>query len=292
MNSKSIEKFVAEALAIEAQEAKDAGALGFMARAMALATMPHREFDGVEFVRSNGAFTLTMLAPSKVGLPYGSLPRLLVSWVTTEAVRTKERELELGDSLSDFMRQLDLVPTGGRWGSITRLKEQTRRLFSSTVSCIYDGDEGAAEQGFRFADRHALWWDPKRPEQKSLWRSTVTLSQSFFEEVTTRPVPVDMRALKALRRSPMALDMYCWITYRMSYLRQPTLVPWEALQMQFGADYADTPQGRQGFKRKVQGQLRKVLTLYPEAKVEAEKGGLRLKPSKPHIARLERASNY
>ena len=72
--------------------------------------------------------------PAKIGLPYGSLPRLLLAWLTTEAVKTKTRELTLGDTLSDFMRQLDLVPTGGRWGSITRLKDQTRRLFASTIS--------------------------------------------------------------------------------------------------------------------------------------------------------------
>lgn len=37
----------------------------------------------------NGHFTLTMMSPRKVGLPYGSIPRLLVSWVTMEAVRTR-----------------------------------------------------------------------------------------------------------------------------------------------------------------------------------------------------------
>ena len=69
-------------------------------------------------------FTLTMLSPSRVGLPYGSLPRLLVAWLTTEAVRTREREIVLGERLSEFMAKLDLVPTGGPWGTIIRLRDQ------------------------------------------------------------------------------------------------------------------------------------------------------------------------
>jgi hypothetical protein len=35
------------------------------------------------------------------------------------------------------MVELDLVPTGGRWGPITRLRAQTRRLFSCAVSANY-----------------------------------------------------------------------------------------------------------------------------------------------------------
>ena len=49
----------------------EAGALGFMARAMVQATMPHRKVDGNEFERRNDAFTLSLMAPAKIGLPYG-----------------------------------------------------------------------------------------------------------------------------------------------------------------------------------------------------------------------------
>src|SRR5262245_4804846 len=123
MNNQNLNKLISEALAIEARDAKETGALGFMARALVQATMPHSKVEGNEFKRRNGAFKLTILADSEVGLPYGSIPRLLIAWLTTEAVRTKQRELILGDSLSAFMAQLDLTPTGGRWGTITMLRE-------------------------------------------------------------------------------------------------------------------------------------------------------------------------
>jgi hypothetical protein len=283
VNSKNLDKLITDALAIEAQDAKEAGALGYMARALVQATLPHSKPDSNEFERRNGAFTLVMLAPSKVGLPYGVIPRLMMAWMTTEVVRTKRRELVLGDSMSEFMRQLDMNPTGGRWGSITRLRDQSRRLFTTSVSCFYDGTDAAGEGGFRIADRHMLWWDPQSPEQRSLFNSTVMLSERFYDEVRTSPIPIDMRAMKALKKSPLALDIYFWLTYRLSYLRQARLIPWAALQMQFGASYGSDGQGLRDFKRAFLRELKKVAILYPKAKAKEEEGGLHLQPSATHI---------
>jgi hypothetical protein len=175
MSNDRLNALIRDALEIEAREARDAGALGYMARALTLATMPHRRTIENEFERRNGAFTLTMLAPSRVGLPYGSLPRLLVAWLTTEAVRTREREIVLGERLSEFMAKLELVPTGGRWGTITRLRDQMQRLFASSVSCTYEDGNRWSMDSVRVADRADLWWSPKQPEQAALWRSVVIL---------------------------------------------------------------------------------------------------------------------
>lgn len=285
LSDDAVVRLVNEALAVEAEAAIDADALGFLARAMVQATLPHRRVAGTEFERRNGAFRLSLLAPSAVGLPYGSLPRLLLAWLTTEAVRTKSRELVLGDSLSAFMRELGLVPTGGRWGSIGRVKEQTKRLFSATVSCTYEGEDRTALLGYRLADKALLWWDAQRPAQTALWASTVTLSEQFYNEVVNRPVPVDMRALRALKRSPLALDLYAWLTYRMSYLGKPTMIPWGALSAQFGSDYARL----RDFKAAFVAELQKVEVIYPEVRAMPADDGLTLLPSKPHVPKLPKA---
>jgi Plasmid encoded RepA protein len=212
-------------------------------------------------------------------LPYGSMPRLLLAWVTTEAVKTKSRELELGDSMSAFMAELGLTPTGGANGSITRLKNQTRRLFSATVAASYEDKEQVADMGYRLADRTVLWWHSKDPEQAGLWRSTVTLSEQFFNEVVDRPVPIDMRAIKALKQSPMALDIYMTLTYRMSYLKQPTVIPWASLAFQLGSDYSRLRAFREAFL----AELRKVMLVYSGVQVEVLDEGLKIKPSLTHI---------
>jgi hypothetical protein len=214
---------------------------------------------------------------------YGSIPRLLIAWVTTEAVRTNDPYLELGPSLSGFMAELGLQPTGGRWGSITRLRDQTNRLFKSFIYFSYTTDQTDDIKNILMVDEAKLWWSPKAPDQSTLWRSHVLLNRAFFDEVTRNPVPVDMRALKALKRSPMALDIYCWLTYRLSYLKKPTPIPWGALQMQFGAGYPMTAQGQRNFKKKFLQQFKAVSTIYPLANVEPQDDALFLFPSQTHI---------
>ena len=154
-----------------------------------------------------------------------------------------------------------------------------KRLFSSSISCTYEGEEQWANSGFRIADETHLWWDPKSPDQADLWQSTVTLGHKFYQELIEHPVPIDMRALKALRRSPLALDLYCWLTYRMSYLRKDTMIPWQSLQAQFGADY----RRERDFKSKFSESLRKVLTVYPAARANPTSNGLFIQPSRTHI---------
>ena len=275
----SVERLINDALAMESESALEAGALGFMARAMVQATLPHKQVAVNEFERRNGNYSLSIMAPSSIGLPYGTIPRLLLAWLTTEAVKTKSRELELGDSLSGFMAELDMMPTGGRWGSITRLKDQSRRLFASSITAVYENGPGFAVINQAVADRAQFWWNNKHPEQAGLWKSTVTLSENFFNEVIDRPVPIDMRAIRALKKSPLALDIYSWLTYRMSYLKSPTVIPWAGVAMMLGSSYAEL----RDFKKAFLNELRKVLLVYPNANVEVLPDGLRIKPSLTHI---------
>ena len=88
--------------------------LGFMARTMALCSLPRTNpGNRKEYKRVNGPFTLYMVAGGGNKLPFGNLPRLILAWVSTEAVRTQSRVLVLGKSLSEFMRTLDIYSSSG-----------------------------------------------------------------------------------------------------------------------------------------------------------------------------------
>ncbi|RME85933.1 MAG: pirin [Zetaproteobacteria bacterium] len=255
--------------------------IGYVARALVAATLPHSCPHTRQWVRRNGPFVLTITALRTEGLPYGTIPRLVLCWMCTEAVRTQSRELLLGRSLSEWMARLGLVPTGGRWGTITRLHDQMLRLFSSAFSFSMTGEDGeTAGRNITIASRYRLWWTNRAPGQRSLLPSEVVLSEEFFEEIVEHPVPLDMRALKALRRSPMALDIYAWLSWRMWRVKKPVLVPWQGLRLQFGADYADNAQGRKNFRRKFTYALKKVLLVMPGARVEVHQQGLLIFPGK------------
>ena len=144
--SKALDRLISESLALEIEDAREAGALGFMARALVQATMPHRNPECF-FERTNGAFTLTMMASPKVGSSR-KRPTAHDGLADHGGCAHPIPELTLGDSLSGFIRELGMVPTGGRWGTITRLREQSRRLFTAAVSCAYKGTDRDAEMGF------------------------------------------------------------------------------------------------------------------------------------------------
>jgi len=277
-------KLVEAAVQMHEQEAQEAGELGFVARAMVQATMPHSRPGSDRFVRKNGNYRLVMQAMREgVSLPYGSIPRLLIAWIVTEAARTKSPVLKLGDSLSGFMADLGMVPTGGQWGSITRLSDQIERLFSCSVGIYYSSDEGVHGKQMFIADKFTLWWNHKSPIERTLFDSTIKLSQQFFDEITSNPIPVDMRALKALKKSPLALDIYMWMTYRLSYLKKPTCIPWGGLQGQLGSGYPGTTRGRADFKRRFNAAMLKVQCVMPGLKLFDNKKGLMVYPSPPHI---------
>ena len=271
-----------EVFASEIEAARRTGNLGYMARVLAQVTLPHSRPEGNEYVRHNGRLTLSVLSPSHVGLPYGGLPRIILSWLTTEAVRTRDRTLVLGPTLTRFMSEIGLDSTGGQWGTINRFQSQLRRLLASRIFCTFDGEHSAMGAGLDVASRYQLWWDPKDPHQATLWQSTVTLGEDFFNEIIDHPVPIDTAALRVLKRSPLALDLYVWMTYRYSYLAKPVTIPWPSLYGQFGADYARLRK----FREKLNEALTKVHALYPEARFDVTDGGLRLIPSKTHVGRL------
>jgi len=263
----------AEVFAAEVEMARRTENLGYMARV----TLPHSKPLANEYTRRNGKLTLSMWSPQHVGLPYGGVPRLLIAWLTTEAVRTRERTLVHGPTLSGFMAQLGLMPTGGRWRTIPRLQEQLRRLFTAQIVCTFDSDDVSRGSSLGVASDYELWWNPKKPHVGSLWNSTVTLGERFFDDIIERPVPVDVATLRQLKRSPLALDVYTWLTYRYSYLKRETLIPWEGLQAQFGSDYKEI------FRFKIRAALAKVHEAYPQARFVSEDSGLRLLPSATHI---------
>ena len=265
--------------------------LGFMARMMALCSLP-RSNPGhqLQYVRRNGPFVLYMIAGGGSKLPFGNLPRLILAWVCTEAVRTQSRELVLGASLSEFMRTLGILSSdsGGTTGIRTRLRNQMNRLFYSSVQLIYEDEGSKAGISSFVADRTEFWWNTKRPNEPSLWESKIHLSETFFNEIINHPVPLDMNTLTALKRSSLGLDLYLWLTYRIFTLLGPLSLPWRQVYRQFGAhpDRAKDNHTVQKFRLKVLRELKKIKLAWPELNYLTAPGVLILWPSAPAIAPL------
>ena len=258
--------------------------LGFMARLLALCSLPRTNpGNRLRYIRRNGPYALVMNAGGLHKLPFGNLPRLLLAWVCTEAVRTQSRELVLGRSLSKFMRILGVYDSSGR--TQTRLRNQMKRLFGCSISLVYEDARRETTATALIADLTDFWWNPRRPDQPSLWESKIQLSESFFNEIIQHPVPIDMNILKALKRSPLGLDLYLWLTYRTFALRAPLRITWKQVYHQFGADPAKASDNQtvQNFRYKVLRELGKIELAWPELNYTTGRGVLILHSSKPVI---------
>ena len=258
---------------------------GFMARMMALCSLPRTNPGNQhQYTRVNGPYKLIMSTTGEYKLPFGHLPRLLMAWISTEAVRTQSRVLVLGDSLSEFMRALDIYSSDGK--AYTRLRNQMERLFNASVRLIYEDKHGKQFVSSAIADRGEFWWDPKRPNERVLWDSKIRLGEDFFNEIISHPVPINMNILTGLKRSSLGLDLYLWLTYRTFTLRAPLRLSWANLYRQLGVDPAKANNNRtvQDFRKDCLRELKKIKLAWPELNYSTAPGVLILLPSVPAIA--------
>ena len=278
--------------------------LGFLPWFTVQCGLPHSRPlgpDGNEvtiYTRTNGRSRLVILADLRVGLPYGKIPRLLLAYLVAQYKRNRAklppeqaRYIDLGPSCRWVLRALGLDV--GRRGYACFYNQATRLLTSDLQT--YDVPaEGPV------LDR----WSPHEPiaEQARLWRHqndlpsiraphpegphpyTVALSPRFARACEVA-VPVSLDTMAALR-SPFAIDLYTWLSYRCAKLHQQgrasVVISWDRLQAQFGHTY----RRRVDFKRAFRLHLRTVLDHYP-ARVDHQSlpQGIVLYAAPPHVAR-------
>jgi hypothetical protein len=258
---------------------------GFYCRLLLLATLPHSKPEGNEFSRTSGNATLTILAPTNIGLPYGPYPILLNTWIVTEAIKTKNRRLDLGNSYRHFLREIHLPENGN---TMRRFRQQTERLLASTIHVTVregEGKAGLALSNTTIASKAILFWDEKRCSQPGLFgHSEIVLSEDYFHEIMAHPVPVDLRVVSAVKQSPLALNLYMLMTYTYATINKPRRIPLKALALQLGADYAR----QRAFKEKIVKELRAIKSVYQKAAfaVNDEDNALVLFPSPPSVPRF------
>jgi hypothetical protein len=255
----------------------------YLPRELVQVTLPHKNPGDVQqWKRTNGNLTVgiqpgqNFTTGESYGYPYGSIPRLLLFWLTTEAVQKKTRRLELGHSLSGFMAALGLSAYTGRGkrGDAKRLRNQMERLFRAHIS-FESGGERKSWLDMQVAPKGEFWWSLRDPDQTALWGSWIELSEDFYTAVTAFPVPADMRALRALKGSPLALDLYAWLSYeawRAHKSGKPRFENWKQLHGHLGAEYKNPDD----FRRKAKAMLAKIKTVYPGLKLGDRQGGIQV----------------
>ena len=240
-------------------------------------TLPHSDPKAAEFTRVNGKIRTTLHAPKRIGLPFGVHARLIMIHLATGAVRTQSRRFGVGRSINELLARMMITNGGGKDGQSTRARNQLDRLCATTFTTTTPlGNQG---ENLVIADR----WMEKGPNGRE-----VILGERFFEQATKSAVPLDPVIVRTLRRSPLALDLYAWLTYRMATLNQTATVSWPALEAQFGSEYKRP----RDFRAKFRKQLARVIQAWPgQLQVEASERRVVLDPGPPSVASRRERQN-
>jgi len=255
----------------------------FMVRFLAQVTLPHRDPGPVPvWQRQNGKVKLSLYPfvteAGEFRYPYAGIPRLLLLWIVTEVVRTRQRRLDLGDSLAGFMRRVGLSPGagGGKRSDARRLLDQMERLFRARIVFEDARNEGryAAWAEMPIAEGGQVGWGRAARLLRSPFGNFIIVGEAFFQAILSSSIPLDLRAVKMLRRSPLALDLYVWATHRVYGLKRGVHISWSQLRYQVGAEYADLS----NFRKAAVQALRKIEIAYPAFRYELVTGAIRLLP--------------
>lgn len=217
--------------------------------------------------------------PVHVGVPFGAIARLILIYLQSEALKTGCRDVELGGSLRAFLGRLG-ISVGGKTAKLVR--EQAERI--SRCRLTFHGQRGKASVlvNQNIVDV-AMFLDPEGADgQGSLFVETARLSETFFNQLRQHAVPLDEAAIRHIRNSSMALDVYCWLAYRLHSLSVERPISWAALAGQFGAGI----KLRKHFKAAFTESLSLAMAVYREADVDVTENGLILRPSPPPVRKL------
>src|SRR5271165_692315 len=236
----------------------EAGGIGFLYSGWCQSALPHKRLpDGQDWQVKTDQIGLIVEAGSRIGpsdkpiplgVPFGSRARLILIFLQSEALRTGSREVELGRSLRHWFGRMG-IPCAGK--NIAAVRDQAERISRCRLTFEYRNGRRVGMTNHSIVES-ALFVDDGDDRQGGLFAETVMLSDGFFQQLKKHPVPLEEAAIKAISNNSQALDVYCWLAYRLHALAGPNL----AL----------------------------AISVYPAARVDVTDTGLLLHPSRPPVA--------
>lgn len=268
----------AEAIPVSAPDRID-----FLHSVLCQIGLPRREVHGKTFERRNGHMSLLLEAGCLWDgeawidqvLPYGVIPRLVMIHLSSEAVRTRSRVVDAGESVRQFLLSLNMPVNGGARGGYSALKRQVEGLAACRLKLGFHANGVASTVDTTPIRRFDAFLHARGDRLE--WPGAFELTPEYFDTLCDHAVPLDPRAIAALRHSALALDVYCWLAHRLCRVTRPNgcRLSWQNLRDQFGQEYRCP----RNFKRKFRVALRQAIAVYSHARLQEVAGGLILRAS-------------
>lgn len=249
--------------------------------------LPRSAVSGDSFTRACGGASVLIEAGSlwdgekfiKQAVPYGVMPRLIMSWINLYSVKNRTAVIDIGKSPSEFLKMLGQKVTGGKNGTIQNFKRQIQAVAACSISIGFNtAGHVSTYQGKPIKSFTALWTG-----QNQLWPNQIILTDEYFTSLSEKAVPLDLRSLTALKDSALAMDVYCWLAERLHRIEnRPVLLRWSNLVEQFGQEYTGQ-NATKNFKKSFLPAIERAKGVYPGAQVKQVRTGILLIKSPPPI---------
>jgi hypothetical protein len=260
---------------------------GYTYSAWCLAGLPHREHPIDQNWLIDTDFARLLVRPGvrlcddnsqePIGVPYGSFARLLLVDLQSEALEHGSREIAMERSASALVARLGVGRGGPTNGKVAN---QLERLATCSVDFAFGTDKRGVVFNQRLVDAFEYVAEPDyrtRGDMRVIER--LQLSQAFYDEVQRHPVLVDRAAIRSIATSPLAIDIYLWLAYRLCAIDKETPVGWERLWHQFGSRV----RLMKNFRSQFSPPFHLALSAYPGANARVTDRGVLLAPSKPPV---------
>ena len=228
---------------------------------------------------------MTISAIGDAMLPYGSIPRIIIIYLITEAKVTRERTIQIGKTIHDFVKKIGYTPSYIANGTNEQVLEQLEKLYRTEFSHDYS-ESRYLEDGTKETLRHQksykifdekLSFESVKDNIVQQQMTSVTLSETFFNEIQAHSVPLSLEILKSLKRSPLALDLYVFISYR-SNTGRVIGIKLNDLMNQFAIDYE-----KWRFKQRLNTALKLVKKMWPDCNAMIKENTLIIHNTLPSV---------
>jgi hypothetical protein len=250
--------------------------LCFTSRPFVLCGLPVRRppINQLLYERRNGQFILQITGHPEYGLPFGQ-DRIVPIFLATMAVRQRSQTIR-------FRTAAEMLDTfgmhkGGK--EYRRLIAAFERIFGATMFFGTDRLTSTAKvvqrSRFNFFREAQIWYNRHAAGSMSSdeFANVIVLSDEFYQEAMSHPIPTDLEAVKLLAPAPAALDLYVWLSYRCFTAKGeesvPIFGPVGLLQQIGSVEYSCARR----FKAKLQQWLRTIRLIWPECPARISSDG-------------------
>jgi hypothetical protein len=177
------------------------------------------------------------------------------------------------------MRQMGFrtISYGPR-GSATLIRQQLDRLLACEWMIRWDNEYTPGEKEFGIKEIKLTNEYGGVDSKNGSFMREIKLTEGFYDHLRQHAVPLNEHAIRQLRDSATALDLYTWLAYRLPRInaKRPATLSWQQLAVHFGNDGNNIRKFRQTVR---DAWDRQVSAVYPEARADFDTTIIRLHAS-------------